>query len=62
MRIRIESLSKRYGRIEVLDGVTLDIAEGKIVATLGPNGACKATLQCFTDNFRESFPFMTPLS
>jgi len=44
MRIRIESLSKRYGKIDVLDGVTLDIAEGKIVAMLGPNGAGKTTL------------------
>jgi ABC-type multidrug transport system ATPase subunit len=44
MRIRIESLSKRYRKIDVLDGVTLDIAEGKIVAILGPNGAGKTTL------------------
>jgi Cu-processing system ATP-binding protein len=44
MRIRIESLSKRYEKIDVLDGVTLDIAEGKIVAILGPNGAGKTTL------------------
>lgn len=44
MRIRIESVSKRYGKIDVLDGVTLDVAEGKIVAILGPNGAGKTTL------------------
>ena len=44
MRIRIESLSKRYGKIDVLDGVTLNIAEGNIVAILGPNGAGKTTL------------------
>lgn len=44
MRIRIESLSKRYGRIEVLDRVTLDIGEGTIIAILGPNGAGKTTL------------------
>ena len=44
MRIRIESLSKRYGKIDVLDGMTLDIAAGTIVAILGPNGAGKTTL------------------
>jgi ABC-type multidrug transport system ATPase subunit len=44
MRIRIASLSKRYGKIDVLDGVTLDIVEGKIVGVLGPNGAGKTTL------------------
>lgn len=44
MRIRIESLFKRYGKIDVLDGVTFDVAEGTIVAVLGPNGAGKTTL------------------
>lgn len=44
MRIRIESLSKRYGKIDVLDGISLDIADGKIVAVLGQNGAGKTTL------------------
>ncbi len=44
MHIRIESLCKRYGRIDVLDHVTLDIAKGKIVAILGSNGAGKTTL------------------
>lgn len=33
-----------YGPIEVLHGVNLSVAEGKVVALLGPNGAGKSTL------------------
>jgi Cu-processing system ATP-binding protein len=42
--IRIEGLSKRFGRVQVLDGLSLDIEEGLCTAILGPNGAGKTTL------------------
>lgn len=42
--IRIENLSKRFGRLQVLDGLSLDVAEGRCTAILGPNGAGKTTL------------------
>ena len=42
--IEITSLTKRFGRLEVLRGVDLSIARGRITAVLGPNGAGKSTM------------------
>jgi len=42
--IEIESLGKRYGRIDALKSVTLAVHEGEIFGLLGPNGAGKTTL------------------
>jgi ABC-2 type transport system ATP-binding protein len=38
------SLEKRYGAVEALAGVDLEVAEGELVGLLGPNGAGKSTL------------------
>lgn len=42
--IAVESLSKRFGRLQVLDSLDLSIREGEVTAILGPNGAGKTTL------------------
>ena len=42
--LRCEGVSKSFGEKVALDGVTLDIPEGKIFGLLGPNGAGKTTL------------------
>lgn len=41
--LEIEGLVARYGAGDVLKGLTLDVAEGEIVALLGSNGAGKST-------------------
>ena len=46
-KIEIRDLRVRYGERVVLDGVSLDVLEGEILAVIGPAGAGKTTLlQC----------------
>jgi ABC-2 type transport system ATP-binding protein len=40
---RAESLTKRYGRVLALDGLTLEVRAGEVLGFLGPNGAGKTT-------------------
>ncbi len=41
--IEVSDLTKSYGPIEALRGITFKVAEGEIVGLLGPNGAGKST-------------------
>jgi polar amino acid transport system ATP-binding protein len=42
--LRLEAVHKRYGDVEVLRGVDLDVAEGAVVCLIGASGCGKSTL------------------
>ena len=42
--LEIRELRSRYGRIEVLHGIGLNVQSGEIVTVVGANGAGKTTL------------------
>lgn len=42
--LSIQNLKVRYGNIEALKGVNIEVKEGKVVAILGANGAGKTSL------------------
>lgn len=42
--IKFENLNKKFGKLEVLKDLSLEIKEGSINAILGPNGSGKTTL------------------
>jgi polar amino acid transport system ATP-binding protein len=42
--VKLQGICKRFGDLEVLKGVDIDIAKGEVVCILGPSGSGKSTL------------------
>jgi ABC-type polar amino acid transport system ATPase subunit len=52
--ISVRTLCKRHGQLEVLRGVTAEVAKGETIAVVGPSGGGKSTLlRCL--NYLETF-------
>jgi ABC-2 type transport system ATP-binding protein len=50
--LQLQSVTKRFGAVTALDGVSLDIARGEFFGLLGPNGAGKSTLMSLVAGLR----------
>jgi polar amino acid transport system ATP-binding protein len=42
--LRLEGVCKRFGKLEVLRGVDMEVGKGEVVCVIGPSGSGKSTL------------------
>lgn len=54
--IKIDNLTKRYGKILGIENVDLEIRKGEVYGFIGPNGAGKSTtIKCIMDLINRTF-------
>jgi branched-chain amino acid transport system ATP-binding protein len=44
VQMSVEGVSKRFGGVTAVDGVSIDVPKGRILSIIGPNGAGKTSL------------------
>ena len=50
--VSVKGLRKRYGQVDAVAGIDLEVERGEIFAFLGPNGAGKTTTVEILEGFR----------
>ena len=57
--LECKNLSKKYGRKQALDNITLSLESGKIIGLLGPNGSGKTTLIKLINGLQQAENFLS---
>ena len=51
--VEAEGLTKSFGKLKAVDGITLKVTRGEVLGFLGPNGAGKSTTMRMITGFLE---------
>ena len=51
--LRVDELTKRYGDVRAVDGISFSVPRSSVFTLLGPNGAGKTTTMEILEGIRE---------